>query len=173
MTFKSFISTRNKLNKLNSRIFQDKQEINHKQANDSIIISDASNFSLTYQNLNKIQKFDSDWEEADIFQIEDTIYYIYKTWQVKFLNINIKYLPFVQSEILVKYGGKTEFNVPYGNYFAKNLIWDIKDIEENEDSDNKNATLHASIYIAKDGIAEIPYYQTKLLVYFIPYQSLN
>jgi len=171
------------LPKLFKQVSDKIQLINNQETNKQLIKTDVSQLKLDVSSFSKIRNYDSDWIEPDTLIANETIYRLYKTWQVEFSEIDIKYLSFFRYDILAKLnttdvegdisGDASGFYVPYNTYFSKSFVWDIKDLEDDPSSDTKRATLNASIYLVKPTYLTLPLFKVKLLVKFLPLRQLD
>jgi len=177
MTFESFINTKNKWQKVYKEVSDKIQVTSNQDSNNTQIKNNVSRLDLDFGSFSKIRNYDTAWVDADSIMSGDTIYRLYKTWQINFPSLDVKYLSFFKCDILAKLNtsdtegiisGNSNFYVPYSTYFSKSFVWDIKDLESNSSSDNKNATLNASIYITKPIYLTLPLFKFKLLIKFLP-----
>lgn len=111
---------------------------------------------------NKLHDFSTDWEYLSY--INDRT--LYKTFEIKVLQLPENYVENLKTDIVFrKTNSRFSLNT---NYFYKNKTIQIEDIE---DSFNKNVTINYQIYVG--GLINIVGLEAKMLCYLYPKININ
>lgn len=176
-----YLRTKNKLKKLwkRSEDTEDNIIINsstNDQINDYLENSKANQIAF-----NKLKNLGtSDWNPLTVeINSIGSATSAYKIFSEHIGGFDYRLISFFKPEILFRYSpsaledesGSLPF-LPWSLFFEKSILWEIKDLEDNENSNMKDITLHAHIHSVSPDV-EDNIFEFKFLLYYINPQNFD